>query len=157
MTVASAMLQVIGESALATLMRFVPLSKKAPNIPSPKVRAGWNDWKYTYDVNTHTGTLTVKNLPPVYAISPQDTRSMLPVAGTGHLVMMTKDFKVGDLEKGDGVMYRKPEGSNFHTIAGVFEDSKGKFFICKGANCFWPDPFSIRPSEVVSVMRAIIY
>ena len=157
MTVLSAMLQVIGESFLATALRFVPLSKKSPNIPSPKVRAEWGDWNYTYDVTTHNGILTVKNLPPVYVISPQDTRSMLPVCGTGHLVLMTKDFRIDDLAKGDNIMYVKPEGSNFHPIAGVFEDSKGKFFICKGANCLWPDPFAIRPSEVVSVMRGVIH
>ena len=155
MTVTSAILQVIGESFLALLQRFVPF--RLPRIPSPKVRVKWEDVNYTYDVSTHSGILTVKGLPPVYSVSPQDTKSMLPVLGTGHLGMMTKDFKIDDIAKGDTIMYQYGRGSIIHPVAGVFEDSKGKFFICKGTNCFWPDPYGIRPSQVVSLMRLVIY
>ena len=154
MTVTSAIGIVIAQSLWATIQRLFGF---APEIPSPKVRVGWKDWNYTFDIDGHTGVLTVKNLPPVYAISPQDTKSMLPVLGTGHLGMMTKDFKIDGLAKGDTIMYQHGRGTIFHSIAGIFEDSKGVFFICKGVNCFFPDPYGIRPSQVISLMRLVIY
>ena len=104
------------------------------------------------------GTLTIFNLWKAYAISAQDTRSMLPVFGVDHIVFMSKDWELYDLAKGDVIFYRRFLGNSIiHSIAYIGEDKKGWFCICKGANCFFPDPYAIRASDVVSVMRGIIY
>jgi len=153
MTVAIAIGLVIAQSVIANIIRMFGF---APEIFSPKVRIKQGDINYTYDVSTHSGILTVKNLPTVYAVSVQDTKSMLPVVGAGHIVLMTKDFKIEDLTKGDNIHYMKPGHSNLHSIAGKFKDKEGIFYICKGVNCFFPDPFPIRPEDIVSLMRGIL-
>jgi len=154
MTVASAIGIVFGKSLLENFLRVIGF---APEIPSPKVRIGWGNVNYTYDVATHNAFLTVKGLSPVYTISIQDTNSMDGLLDCKHIVLMTKDFKIEDLEVGDVIFYQKPGHSNLHQIVFVDEDKDGLFFICKGVNCAYPDPWAIRPSQVVSLMRGIIY
>lgn len=155
MTVASAIGIVIAQSVWATLQLLFGF---APEIPSPKVRVqNWKNINYTYDVTTHEAFLTVKGLPPVYPISIKDTNSMDGLLDCKHIVLMTKDFKIEDLEVGDVVFYQKPGHSNLHQIVYIGEDKEGVFFICKGINCFFPDPFSVRPQDIVSLMRGIIY
>jgi len=153
MTVTAAIGLIFTKFFLYNLIRFTGF---APEIPSPKVRTNWGDANYTYDVNAHSGILTVKNLPAVYPISVQDTNSMDGLLDAGHIVLMTKDFKVDDLEVGDVIFYRKPGHANLHQIVYIGEDGE-KFFICKGTNCAYPDPFPIRPTDVVSLMRGILY
>ena len=148
MKVSSAIILVIVKSIIFTIIRFFGF---APPIPSPKVRVRWGDVKYI------AGEVIIKNMPSVYPISPQDTKSMLPMVGMGNQALMTTEFSIEDLEEGDGIHYRIPGHSNFHLIAGIFRDKKSWFCICKGANCFFPDPFAIREKDIVSLMRGVIF
>ena len=155
MTVTAAIGIVLGKSLLENIVRVIGF---APEIPSPKVRVKkWEDVNYTYDVTTHSGILTVKGLPPIYPISIQDTNSMDGLLDCKHIVLMTKDFKIEDLEVGDVIFYQKPGHSNLHQIVFIGEDKEGVFFICKGTNCAYPDPWAIRPTDIISLMRGIIY
>ncbi len=150
MSVTSAIILVTVQSFLTMFQRAIGF---APEIPSPKPRIGWKGFTY----NPELGTLTIHNLWKAYAISAQDTKSMLPVFGVDHIVFMSKDWELYDLAKGDVIFYRRLGDSIIHPIAYVGEDKKGWFCICKGANCFLPDPYAIREEDVVSVMRGIIY
>ena len=152
MTVASAIGIVIAQSVWALIQRLLGF---APEIFSPKVRIKQADINYTYDVSTHSGILTVKNLPTIYTTTVQDTNSMDGLLDYGHIVLMTKDFTIDDLAVGDTIIYKYGKGTIIHQIAYIGKDGKGLFFICKGVNCFYPDPFAVRPSQVVSLMRGI--
>ena len=154
-TVFGAILIVILQSAIESLTRFIPLALrillKLPMPASPKVR------RSRQDIQSIDGQLKVTNMPETYTISVQDTKSMLPSIGLGHPVIMTKEFDVADLSKGECIHYMMPGHSNFHRIAGAFNDKKGLFFICKGDNCFFPDPYAIRPEYVKGLMLGVIH
>ncbi len=151
MTVKFAIILVSIKSLLYVIARLLGF---APEIPSPKPRIGWKGFTY----NPEMGTLTIHNLWKAYAISVQNTNSMDGLLDEKHIVFMSKDFTIDDLTKGEVIIYRRfLEDSIIHSIAYVGEDKKGWFCICKGANCFLPDPYAIREEDVVSVMRGIIY
>ncbi len=151
MTVKFAIILVTVKSFLYVIARLLG---KAPELPSPKPRIGWKGFTY----NPEMGTLTIHNLWKAYAISVQDTNSMDGLLDEKHIVFMSKDFTIDDLTKGEVIIYRRfLEDSILHSIAFVGEDKKGWFCICKGLNCFFPDPYAIREEDVVSVMSGIIY
>ena len=151
MSVTSALILVTVQSFLVTIKRLIGL---APEIPSPKPRIGWKGFTY----NPELGTLTIHNLWKAYAISVQNTNSMDGLIDEKHIGFMSKDFTIDDLTKGEVVIYRRfLEDSILHSIAYVGEDKKGWFCICKGLNCAFPDPYAIRASDVVSVMRGSFF
>ena len=146
MKVSSAIILVIVKSLSFVIMRLFGF---APEIPSPKPRTGWKG--FTYDADK--GTLTIHNLFKGYAVSVRNTNSMDGLLDEKHIVFMSKDFTIEDLIVGDIVFYRKGIDTNLHQIAYIGKDSS--FFICKGLNCFFPDPFVTYPEDIVSVMRVL--
>ena len=165
MSVTSAIILVTAKSFLTTILRLLG---KAPEIPSPKPRIGWKGFTY----NPEMGTLTIHNLWKAYAISVQNTNSMDGLLDEGHIVFMSKDWELYELEVGEVVIYTKVKSraerfqsyiqhkgkeSIIHQLVFIGEDEEGWFAIPKGANCFFPDPIALREQDIVSVMRAIFY
>ena len=147
----AAILIVIARETLITFLRIIGLGAWLPRVAMPKTRIERQD---IYSID---GQLKVTNLPETYTISVRDTKSMLPTTGLGNQVIVTKEFIVSDLIRGDCIHYFIPGHSNFHRIAGIFEDNKGWFCICKGDNCPFPDPFAVRPNNIQAVMRAVMH
>lgn len=146
MSIGAAIVFVIIKSILFSIVRFFGF---APEIPSPKARTGWKG--FTYD--EEKGTLTIHNLFKGYAVSVQNTNSMDGLLDESHIVFMSKDFTIDDVEVGEVVFYRKDRNANLHQI--VYAGKNKSFFITQGLNCHFPDPFAIHYDDIVSVMRVL--
>jgi hypothetical protein len=88
--------------------------------------------------------------------------SMLPMAGTGHLVILTKDFKIEELGVGDFVVIEqqilkgilKPY---FHQIVEIGQDERGWFAETKGINNRSEDLLTARKEDVKYLALGILW
>lgn len=142
------------QSLLIVILRFFPFTRRAPEIPSPKPRAKYDDIFF----DPVTKLLTIKNMPSGYIAGIQDTNSMDGLLDIGLWPYMTKDFTIDDLTTGDVIIYTK--GGNeqiMHQIVFIGEDKEGWFCICRGLNNFFPDAWAIRFPQIISRLAMIVY
>lgn len=89
----------------------------------------------------------------------QNTNSMLPLLDYGSNGIYLPVNISTPLYIGDVVSY-KLEGHNHsivHRIVDIGWDGEGKYYITKGDNVRYPDPFKVRKDQILRVMVGIIW
>ena len=62
-----------------------------------------------------------------------------------------------DIKVGDVISFRSSYGTVIHRVIEVGEDSLGLYYLTKGDNNSYPDPFKVRFSDVRGVVVAVVY
>jgi len=89
----------------------------------------------------------------------KDTNSMLPVldyGSNGLMVPLTDDI---ELKVGDIVSYRVPNvpGIIVHRIIAIEEDDKGTYYVLRGDNNPYSDPYKIRRENIERLTVGIVW
>ena len=62
-----------------------------------------------------------------------------------------------DINVGDVISYQTPYGVMIHRVFKTGEDTEGYYYLVKGDNNPFPDPFKVRFEEVQGVVVAVVY
>jgi hypothetical protein len=86
-----------------------------------------------------------------------DTNSMDPLFDQGANSLELKPHSTSDVQVGDIISFKTPEGLIVHRIVEIGQDKQGWYAITKGDNNPSVDPDKVRFEDVHGVLVAVVY
>lgn len=126
--------------------------KSADELPGPKDRVMEDQIR----VSRNKVVIDIDNIYWGYML---DSNSMDPLLDEGTTVLTVKPSGPNDISIGDLLVYKAnlSEYNIVHRVINISADDEGIFFITKGDNNPYDDPFRIRFNDVVAIVIGIIY
>lgn len=144
--------------AIILLLSFFSLGEKhipasffsAPEMSSP------SDWIKESQIKVYSDQVIISLNNPSWA-SFTNTNSMDPFLDETSNAIEIKPKSPEDIQPGDIISFRTELGIIIHRVIEKGEDGQGTYFLVKGDNNTFRDPFKVRFKDIQGVLVAIIY
>ncbi|MBR9683688.1 hypothetical protein GOV03_04065 [Candidatus Woesearchaeota archaeon] len=122
----------------------------SPELFSP------SDWISENQIKIYSNKVTIELENPTWA-SFTNTNSMDPFLDETANAIEISPESPEEINPGDVISYRTRYGVIIHRVIEKGEDGKGVYFLVKGDNNSFKDPFKVRFDDIEGVLVAIIY
>lgn len=130
---------------------FFPTSFfSSPEVSSP------SDWIKEEQIKVYPDRVLLEIQNPSWAAF-TDTNSMDPFLDETANAIEIKPKNPEQIKAGDVISYQSSYGLVIHRVIEKGEDEEGVYYLVKGDNNSFKDPFKVRFEEVKGVVVAIIY
>lgn len=123
---------------------------RSPEISSP------SDWIKENQIKVYSNKVIIELEKPTWA-SFTNTNSMDPFLDETANAIEIKPNSPEQINSGDVISYQTEYGVIIHRVIEKGEDKKGTYFLVKGDNNTFNDPFKVRFNDIKGVLVAIIY
>jgi hypothetical protein len=114
------------------------------------------DWIKESQIKVYSNQVIINLNNPSWA-SFTNTNSMDPFLDETANAIKIKPSSPSDIESGDIISFQTKFGIIIHRVIEKGEDEQGTYFLVKGDNNTFMDPFKVRFKDITGVLVAIIY
>ena len=123
---------------------------KSPELNSP------SDWISEEQIKVYNDKIILDINKATWAKF-TDTNSMDPFIDEGSNAIEILPENPDDIMEGDIISYQSEEGTIIHRVIEKGKDTEGIYYIVKGDNNTFSDPYKVRYGDVKGVVVAVIY